>query len=85
MQKLEKYKAIWTKIEDEINALPVYYDRYIKTKIRKYVDTVYDNFCGLNVAEDDIACEALTVIFIDSLHVYESKYYMQEYLDNCTH
>ena len=34
---LEKYKAIWTKIEDlkniELNALPVYDDRYIKTKI----------------------------------------------------
>ena len=34
---LEKCKAIWTKIEDlkniELNALPVYDDRYIKTKI----------------------------------------------------
>ena len=33
---LEKYKAIWTKIEDfkniELNALPVYDNRYIKTK-----------------------------------------------------
>ena len=33
---LEKYKAIWTKIEGlkyiELNALPVYDDRYIKTK-----------------------------------------------------
>ena len=31
----EKYKAIWTKIEDfkniELNALPVYDNRYIKT------------------------------------------------------
>ena len=31
---LEKYKAIWTKIENlksiELNALPVYDDRYIK-------------------------------------------------------
>ena len=35
---LEKYKAIWTKIEAlknvKLNALPVYDDRYIKTKIR---------------------------------------------------
>ena len=33
---LEKYKTIWTKIEDlkniELNALPVYDDRCIKTK-----------------------------------------------------
>ena len=35
---LEKYKAIWTEIDDlkniELNVLPVYDDRYIKTKIR---------------------------------------------------
>ena len=47
---LEKYKAIWTKIEDlkniELNALPVYDDRYIKTKIRTYGDKVYTNFLG---------------------------------------
>ena len=34
---LEKYKTIWTKNEDlkniELNALPVYDDRYIKPKI----------------------------------------------------
>ena len=45
---LEKYKAIWTKIEDlkniELNALPVYDDRYIKTKIRTYGDKVYTKF-----------------------------------------
>ena len=39
---LEKYKTIWTKIEDleniEWNTLPVYDDRYINTKIRTYGD-----------------------------------------------
>ena len=58
---LEKYRAIWTKIEDlkniELNALSVYDDRYIKTKIRTYDDKVYTNFCGLNVPEDDIKSE----------------------------
>ena len=54
---LEKYKAIWTKIEDLKNikliALPVYDDRYIKTKIRTFGDKVYTNFHGLNVPEND--------------------------------
>ena len=40
---LEKYKAIWTRIEDlkniELNALPVFDDRYIKTKIRTKTKT----------------------------------------------
>ena len=55
---LEKYKSIWTKIEDlkniELNALPDYDDRYIKTKIRKHGNKVYTNFRGLNLPEDDI-------------------------------
>ena len=50
---LEKYEAIWTKIEHlkniEFNASPVYDDRHIKTKIRWYGDKVYTSFRGLNV------------------------------------
>ena len=42
---LEQYKAIWSKIEDlkkiELNALPVFDDRSIKTKTRTYGDKVY--------------------------------------------
>ena len=86
---LQKYKAIWTKIEDlkniELNALQVYDDRYIKTKRRIYSDKVYTNFCGLNIPGDDIECESFTVISIDSLLVHENKYYLQVYLDNCAY
>ena len=70
---LEKYKAIWTKIDDfkniELNVLPVYDDRCINTKIRTCGDKVCTNFCGLNVPEDYIKCESFTVISIDSLLV----------------
>ena len=68
---LEKYKAIWTKIKNlkntEINALPAYDDRYIKTEIRTYNDKFYTNFRSLNVPEDDIEYESYTVISINSL------------------
>ena len=84
---LEKYEAAWTKIEDlqniESNALPVYDDRYIKTKIRTYSDKSFIIFRGLNVTEDDIECESFTVISIDFLLIYDKKYYLQVYLDNC--
>ena len=57
-EKLLKKFVIWTKTEDlkniELNALPAYDDRYIKTKIRTYGDKVCTNFRGLNVPEDDI-------------------------------
>ena len=56
----KKHNTIWTKIEDlkdiKLNALPVFDDRYIKTKIRTFGDQVYFNFCGLNVPEDDTEC-----------------------------
>ena len=70
---LEKYKTIWTKIKDlkitGLIALPVFDDRYIKTKVRAYGDKVYTNFRDLNVPEDDIGRSSFTVISIDSLLV----------------
>ena len=85
-QLLEQYKAIWTNVEDfcniGLNPLPVYDDRYIKTKIIAYEDKVYTAFHGLNVPKDDIECESFTIISIDSVLLYEDKYYLQDYLDN---
>ena len=71
----------------ELNALPVYdaHSRYIKTKIRTYGDKVYTILRDLNVPEDDIQSESFTVISIDSLLVYDNKYYLQVYLDNCAY
>ena len=57
----------------------------IKSKIRTYGDNVFTNFRGLNVPEDNIKCESFTVISIASLFVYENKYYLQVYLDNCAY
>ena len=36
----------------------------------------------MDVPEDDVECESFTVISTGSLLLYESKYYMQVYLDN---
>ena len=61
---LMKYKTVWTKIESlkdiEFNALLVYDDRYIKTKVKTYGGKVYTNFCRLIVPEDGVKCEFLT-------------------------
>ena len=65
--------------------MPVYDDRCIQTKLIKYGDKVYTNFPGLNAPEDDIELESFTVISIDSLPVYENKFYLQIYLDNCAY
>ena len=86
---LEKYEAIWTIIEElkniELNALPGYDNRYIKTKIRKYSGKVYNDFRGLNMPDDDTKFESFTIISIDFLLVRERKYYQQVCLNNCTY
>ena len=83
---LENYKAICAKIGDfkniKFKVLPVYDDRYIKTKIRTYGNKIYTNFRGLNVPEDHVECERFTVISINCLLIYDKKYYLQVYLDN---
>ena len=48
-----------------MNTLPVYDDRYVKTKIKFYGDKVYTNFRGLNVPEDDTECASFKVISIN--------------------
>ena len=74
---LEKYKAVLTKIEDvkniELNALPVYNDRSIKTKIRTYGNEVYTNYRVINMLEDGAECESFRFIYIDSLLVSYTK------------
>ena len=56
-----------------------------KTKIRRCGDNVYTTFCGLNVPEGGVECESFTIIYIDYLLFYESKYYLQIYLDHCAY
>ena len=68
-----------------MNALPVYDDRYIKPITRTYGYNIYTNFRGLDVPDDGAKCKSFKIISFDSLLVYENKYYLQVYLDNCAY
>ena len=74
---LTKYQTIYVKIENlkniKFNVLPVYDNRYTKTKIRTYGVKVNTNFCSLTVPEDFVECESFRSLSIDYLLVYESK------------
>ena len=76
---LEKCKTIRNKTEGlwniELNFLPVYDDRYLKTKKRTYGEKVYTYFCSLNMPEGGVELGYFTTISIDSLLAYESKYW----------
>lgn len=74
---LEKYKTNSTKIEDlkeiELDNLPAQNDKYINIKIRTHDDNVY------TILKDQ------TVPSIDSLLVYDRRYYLQVYSNNCAY
>ena len=88
-QLLENYKTVWEKIGDlqniKFDFLPIYEDRYIKTKKRTCGDKVCTNFRDLNKPEDGVEYRSFPVISIDALLVYDNKYYLLAYLDNCSY
>ena len=69
----------------KLNALPIYDDRYIYTKIRTHDDKVYTNFCGLNVPEYGVECEPFTTSSIDFYLFVKKKNYLQVHLYNCAY
>ena len=56
--------------------------RFGKTKVAKEEFYGAKKNCGL---EDDVECKSFAIVSIDSLLVYEYKYYLQVYLDNCAY
>ena len=53
--------------------------------MRTYRNKVYTSFRDLIVPEDVIEFESFTIISVDSLLVYDRKYYLQLYLDSCAY
>ena len=63
----------------DIQSLPVY-----ENQNKNYDDKIHTNFWCLKVPKDGIECKYFTVISINSWLVYDSKYYLQVYLDSFT-
>ena len=92
-QLLKNYNKIWKKIEKlmsiDFDSKPTYGDddKYIKTKIKTYEDSittnVYNKKGSKKIPEEKIPCKCLSIILLDSvLHAYE-KYHPQIFLEEC--
>ena len=74
-ERLKKYTEIWEKINSLIgkkfDSEPVYGDKYIKTKIKSYKDSVSTNFRGegdrKKVRKGDLPYRCLPLIVLDSV------------------
>ena len=69
----------------DFNSKPTY-DKYIKTKIKTYEDSITTNFYNEEESKkipEEVPCKCLSIIIIDSvLYAYE-KYHPQTFLEEC--
>ena len=83
MEKIEKLMSI------DFDSKPTYGDddKYIKTKIKTYEDSITTNFYNekesKKIPEEKVPCKCLSIIIIDFvLYAYE-KYHPQTFLEEC--
>ena len=92
-QLLKNYNKVWEKIERlmiiDFGSKPNYgdHDKYIKTKIKTYEDSIITNFYNKKgskkVPEEKISHNFFSIIILDSiLYAYE-KYHPQIFLEQC--
>ena len=88
-QLLKKYNKIWEKTEKlmkiDFESKPVYGDddKYIKTKIKIYANSIITNFHNKKMPKEKAPCKCLSIIMIDSVIKANKKYYPQTLLEEC--
>ena len=86
-QLLKNYNKIWQKIGSlmgkDFDSKPFYGDKYLKTKIRTFEDSIITNFYDNKMPEEKVPCNKVPIIMLDSvLYAYE-MYHPQTYLEEC--
>ena len=90
----KNYNKIWKKIETlmkiDFNTETTYGDdddKYIKTKIKTYKDSIITNFYNKKgskkLPEEKIPHKCLSIIILDSIHYAYEKYHPQIFLEEC--
>ena len=95
MQLLKSYDKIWKTIEKlikiDFNTKTTYDgdydDKYIKTKIKTYKDSVITNFYKKNgskkIPEEKVPHKCLSIIILDSVPYAYERYHSQIFLEEC--
>ena len=89
-QLFKNYNKIWEKIESLMRKKfdsKLFYgnddNKYIKTKIKTFKDSIITNFHNKKVPEEKVRYKCLSIIILDSVIKSNNKYYPQTYLDEC--
>ena len=70
-------------MKTKFGSKPVYGDdeKYIKTKIKTYGDSVISNFHSKKIPKEKVPCKCLSIIMSDSVIEAKKKYYPQILLE----
>ena len=60
-----------------------YDDKYIKTKIKTYADSIITNFHNKKMPKEKAPCKCLSILMLDSVIESDEKYYPQTFLEEC--
>ena len=88
-QLLKNYNRIWEKAEKlmkiDFESKPLYddNDKYIKTKIKTYSESIITNFHNKKMPKEKGPYKCLSIIIIDSIIKANKKYYLQTLLEEC--
>ena len=88
-QLLKKYNQKWKKVETllkiEFDSKPVHGDdnKYIKTKVKIFNNSMITNFQGKKMLIEKALCKCLSIIMIDSVIKAKKKYYPQTLWEEC--
>ena len=60
-----------------------YDDKYIKTKIKTYADSLITNFHNKKIPKEKVPGKYLSIIMLDAVIESNEKYYPQTFLEEC--
>ena len=82
-----KYNEIWNKIKRILNlkfhSQPIYDDKYIKTKVKTFNNSINTLFSGDETPKEKNHYVCISAICIDSVLRRDNKNYPQVYLEQC--
>ena len=82
-----KYNEIWNKVKSILNVKfhrkPIYDDKYIKTKVKTFNNTINTLFLGDEIPKERIHYARISAICIDSVLKVDKENYPQVYLEQC--
>ena len=84
---LDKYNDIWDvikkKLKIKFHSMPVYDEKYLKTKVREYDGVIKTNFLGNGVPKENMHYTCIACITMDSVMKMEKKTFPEVYLEEC--